>query len=45
MVHVDIHDVILPVRYVSDLLDDLVHVDISDEALAQLREYKEAEPA
>lgn len=39
------HDVILPVRYVSELFDDLVHVDISDEALAQLHEYREAEPA
>ena len=39
------HDVILPVRYVSELFDDLVRVDISDEALAQLREYKEAGPA
>ncbi|HEY7466717.1 MAG TPA: hypothetical protein VIB47_08490 [Dehalococcoidia bacterium] len=38
-------DVILPVRYVRELLDDLVHVEISDEALAQLRQYEEAEPA
>ncbi|HLG11382.1 MAG TPA: hypothetical protein VI876_06430 [Dehalococcoidia bacterium] len=36
------HDVVLPVRYVSELFDDLVHADISDAALGQLREYKEA---
>ena len=37
------HDVILPVRYIAELFDDLVRVDISDAELAQLREYKEAE--
>jgi uncharacterized protein YrrD len=36
------HEVILPVRHVSELFDDLVRVDITDEQLAQLREYKEA---
>ena len=40
--HVFHHEVILPVRYLDELLDDLVHVDITDEALSQLREYKEA---
>jgi uncharacterized protein YrrD len=35
------HDVILPIRYVSELYDDVVHVDITDEELAQLREYQE----
>ncbi len=39
------HDVILPVRYVSEFFDDLVHVDIPDKVLAQLREYKETESA
>lgn len=34
-------DVILPVRYVSELFDDLVRVDISDAELAQLREHVE----
>lgn len=37
------HDVILPVRYVSELFDDLVHVDLTDAELSQLREYHEAE--
>jgi uncharacterized protein YrrD len=36
-------DVVLPVRYVSELFDDLVRVDLTDEELAQLREYHEAE--
>ena len=35
------HDVILPIRYVSELYDGLVHVDITDGELAQLREYQE----
>lgn len=35
-------DVILPVRYISELLDDLVRVEISDADLEQLQEYKEA---
>jgi uncharacterized protein YrrD len=34
-------DVVLPVRYVSELLDDIVHVDMSDEELDRLREYQE----
>ena len=38
------HDVILPKRYISELYDDLVHVDLTDDELAQLREYEEAEP-
>lgn len=33
-------DVVLPVRYVAELLDDLIRVDISDEELDQLREYE-----
>jgi uncharacterized protein YrrD len=32
-------DVILPVRYISELLDDIVRVEISDAELDQLREY------
>jgi uncharacterized protein YrrD len=36
------HEVVLPVRYVSALYDDLVHVDITDAELAQLREYHES---
>lgn len=35
-------DVILPVRHIAELYDDLVRVDITDAELAQLREYKEA---
>jgi len=34
-------DVVLPVRYVSELLDDTVHVDITDEEIKQLREFHE----
>jgi uncharacterized protein YrrD len=34
-------DVILPVRYVSALYDDLVHVEITDAQLSQLREYRD----
>ena len=36
-------DVVLPVRYISELFDDLVRVDLTDEELSQLREYHEAE--
>ena len=36
-------DIVLPARYIAELFDDLVRVDIDDEALAQLREYKEAD--
>ena len=32
-------DVILPVRYVSELLDDIVRVDIADSEIEQLRAY------
>jgi uncharacterized protein YrrD len=35
------HEVILPARYISELLDDIVRVEISDEALSNLREYQE----
>ncbi len=34
------HDVILPIHYVSEVLDDLVHVAISDDELMQLQEFK-----
>ena len=34
-------DVILPVRYIAELMDDLIRVDISDAELDQLREYHE----
>jgi uncharacterized protein YrrD len=37
------HDVILPARHVSELFDDLVRVDLTDEQLTALPEYKEAE--
>ncbi len=37
------HDVILPKRYIAELYDDLVHIDITDEELTQLHEYEEAE--
>ncbi|HXH22878.1 MAG TPA: hypothetical protein VNN10_12700, partial [Dehalococcoidia bacterium] len=33
-------DVILPLRYVTELMDDLVRVDISDEHLEALKEYE-----
>ncbi len=33
-------DVVLPVRYVTELMDDLVRVDIADEHLDALREYQ-----
>ena len=35
-------EVILPVRYISELFDDVVRVDLTDEELSQLREYHEA---
>jgi uncharacterized protein YrrD len=34
-------DVILPVRYISELLDDIVRVEISDVELEKLQEFKE----
>ncbi|HEX5368557.1 MAG TPA: hypothetical protein VFY10_04000 [Dehalococcoidia bacterium] len=37
------HDVILPKRYIAELFDDIVRVDISNEELAQLQEYEEAQ--
>jgi hypothetical protein len=33
-------DVVLPVRYIAELFDDLIRVDISDAELDQLREYE-----
>lgn len=33
-------DVVLPVRYVTELMDDLIRVDIPDEHLEALREYE-----
>jgi uncharacterized protein YrrD len=34
------HDVVLPARYVAELYDDVVRVDISDAELAQLQRYE-----
>lgn len=34
-------EVMLPVRYVTELLDDLIHVEISDAELAQLKPYEQ----
>jgi uncharacterized protein YrrD len=34
-------DVVLPVRYITALYDDLVHVELTDAQLSQLREYEE----
>ena len=34
------HDIIVPVRYISELLDDLVRVELSDAELEQLHEYR-----
>ena len=36
-------DVVLPVRYLTELFDDLVHVAITDAELDQLREYHAAD--
>ena len=36
------HDVILPARYISELLDDIVRVEIGDRELAQLKAELEA---
>jgi hypothetical protein len=36
-------DVILPARYIAELFDDLIRVDLADAELEQLREYKEAD--
>ncbi|HZS89817.1 MAG TPA: hypothetical protein VFE42_20295 [Chloroflexota bacterium] len=33
------HDVLLPASYIVEVLDDLVHVDLSDEAWQSLEEY------
>lgn len=33
-------DVVLPVRYICELFDDLIRVDISDEELERLQEYR-----
>ena len=33
-------DVVLPVRYIAELLDDLVRVDITDGEIEQLRQYE-----
>ncbi len=35
-------DVVLPVRYIAELLDDIVRIDISDGELEKLQGYKEA---
>ncbi len=34
------HDVILPVRYVTEILDDVVHVAISDKEIERLEEFR-----
>jgi hypothetical protein len=34
-------EVILPVRHLAEIADDVVRVDISDEALSALRQYRE----
>lgn len=34
------HEVVLPTRYISELLDDLVRVEISDAEIDQLRRYE-----
>jgi uncharacterized protein YrrD len=33
-------DVVLPVRYIAELIDDIVRVDITDSEIEQLREYQ-----
>lgn len=37
------HDVIVPIRYFSEMLDDLIRVEITDQELEQLRRYDEHE--
>ncbi|HMC66631.1 MAG TPA: PRC-barrel domain-containing protein [Gemmataceae bacterium] len=34
------HDVILPIRFVMEILDDIIHVEISDEELERLEPFK-----
>jgi uncharacterized protein YrrD len=33
------HEVVLPARYISEVYDDLVHVELSDDEMAQLKPY------
>ncbi len=35
------HDVVLPARYISEVYDDLVHVELTDAEMPQLRPYSE----
>jgi hypothetical protein len=37
------HDVIVPIRYFSEMLDDLIRVDLTDVELEQLKRYDEHE--
>jgi uncharacterized protein YrrD len=37
------HDIIVPIRYFSEMLDDLIRVELSDDEIDQLRRYDEKE--
>lgn len=37
------HDVIVPIRYFSEMLDDLIRVELSDTELDQLKRYEEGD--
>ncbi|MGE0056355.1 MAG: hypothetical protein AB7P33_10810 [Dehalococcoidia bacterium] len=37
------HDVIVPIRYFSEMLDDLIRVELSDAELDQLKRYEEGD--
>jgi uncharacterized protein YrrD len=37
------HDIIVPIRYFSEMLDDLIRVELSDDEIDQLRRYNEKE--
>ncbi len=39
------HDVIVPIRYFSEMLDDLIRVELSDDELDQLKRYEEGDRA
>jgi hypothetical protein len=39
------HDVIVPIRYFSEMLDDLIRVELSDTELDQLKRYEEGDRA
>ena len=36
------YEAVLPARYVTELIDEIIRVDISDEDLAQLHEYQDS---